>query len=875
MTMQQFDTVDVLRLEVEADPDGLVNLVPNPSGELGGWGWITPVAGTTLAGVAGPLLRYTSPTPSAASHFYTEPMPMGAGEYAAASWVAPAVGGYYRARFEWLNAAGGLISSSTQTAYLQQSASTVTFGPIVAPATTEYVRLRFDHYQTSGGANPVAGSTISLKEVTVAKAATAAELGTVRTNLETNPSFETNSTGWDGYVEGDTLQGAGRVVGGGAGWRANSGMRATSDVWAVADVAKATAVGIQATTAVPVTGGKRYAIHAAVRPIAGDPDRDVWIDFRWLDVGGVVLGTDTGLAGHETPGAYAEFVRYADAPAGATQLVRIVKVKPTGGGPLANVGETHWFDGLHTEQTSVYGGYFDGATIDTATITYDWNGTAHGSTSKSMTADVAFIEPVPYLNVLGSANNIKVRREALNLGTLEAAIPDSALDPAQVTTIRPGRRVRLVTADGGEPLFTGKILNGKAVYDPAHPEPSKRVRVTMTAVDNVSPLAQQRRAGGVEHIAELPYVLEGCGVPWNVNGSGDQVPTATVVALNTNATAIDQVAITRDNHLGHAWVDRRNVLQAWDAAELDATVAAVLDESAYSGIAIDYDTDRCINIVTVVFLRANGEDTEEITYGPYVDSESVRDWGEHSAEFRIQWAEEDVSAIEAYAAAILTANATPVVRVNSVRLPIRTLDDLAADVGQRRALLDLYDLVTVSNTNAGIEGDLRVATLEHTITGSLWAVEVGFVVDGSVAPPQVTPSPPASSSWWPEMKMLYGAKALCPPHWLVMDGGAFDPDQYPALADHLESLGLAPGVLPNMTDVFPIGAGTKALGSSGGSPTAAIPAVNHTGNNTGAGASNQARVSTLNGTVSGSHDHGGSVAIMPPWRAVYYIIRAR
>ena len=34
---QQFKTADVVRLEVETDPAGLVNLVQNPSGELGGW----------------------------------------------------------------------------------------------------------------------------------------------------------------------------------------------------------------------------------------------------------------------------------------------------------------------------------------------------------------------------------------------------------------------------------------------------------------------------------------------------------------------------------------------------------------------------------------------------------------------------------------------------------------------------------------------------------------------------------------------------------------------------------------------------------------------------------------------------------------------
>lgn len=881
MTAQQFDTVDVLRLEVEADPDGLVNVVQNPNGELGGWGYLTPVANTAITG--GAVLRFTT-TAAQAAFYTTEPYDMAPGEWAAARIeVTGRSAGTVtiKARFAFLDAAGAVLSSSAQSA--AAGIGVLNLAAVQAPAGTAKVELRVDMY-VSGG-NPTAGTWVEFKGVTVAIAAAAGDLGAIRTNLEPNPSLESAGTGWALYNEGGLAGGAGRS-------NVQGGYVGAFGFIAAAATAGVAAVGAQL-AAIPVTAGKRYGIHAAVKaPTVPTltPTRDVWIDFRWLDAGGAVLSTDSGMAGHETSGAYMPFTRYADAPPGAAQLVRIVKVKDGSGATLPN-GETHAFDAALTEQTNLIAGYFDGSTADTASITYDWNGTANLSTSKATTSSLDYIEPIPFLNVLGSANSIRIHREALNLGTLEATIPDSALDPAQVDTIRPGRRTRLLVLDGAvwEPLFTGKILNGTAVYDPANPDPTKQVRVTMTAVDNTSALANQRRSGGVENIDELPFVLEGCGVPWNVNGSGDQVPAAVVLASNPNASAIDQVAITRDNHLGQAWIDRRNVVQAWDADQIPTTVQAVLDEDTYSGISIDYDTDRCINIVSIIFLRSSGEDTEEVTYGPYTDAASVQQWGEHEAEFRIQWADEDETAIAAYADAILTANSTPVVRINSVRLPIRTTADMSATVGARRALLDLMDLVTASNDAAGIAGDHRITTLEHNITGQLWTVDVGFVVDGSVALPQETPSPPTTPSWWPEMRMLFGPKASCPPNFLVMDGSAFSAADYPLLDAHLVSLGLPSGTLPNMTDVFPIGAGTKALGTSGGSPTKPVPP--HTHDNTlsvdptgtaaaprGTGTANvaaQGHAHPMSGAVTGVKAGAAAFDVMNPWRAVFFIIRAR
>lgn len=498
-----------------------------------------------------------------------------------------------------------------------------------------------------------------------------------------------------------------------------------------------------------------------------------------------------------------------------------------------------------------------------------------------------------WVDVLGPTHEIAVERSELNLGTLTATILDSSLDPSQDDLIRKGKAVRLVadlpSSSDPEPLFVGTVRGAKVTYDLTEPDASKRARIQLLATDQAQPLANTTRSEGVAQIDELPYVLEGCGVAWNVNGNAGQIlATPAVASRNDSAKAIDQVAITRDSALGYAWFDRRGAVEVWDAADLTAEFGdpvVAIDEDVYNpDVVIDFDTERCINIVNVKYLRhdpATGE-SAEVAYGPYVDELSRSLWGDHSADYTVHGLVEDATSLEAYAAAILAANATPQRRILECTLPFNTVDEV-----EENGLRDLYDLVALSNSTVAVSHESRVTKITHRITPGKWLMTLGFTVDGGVAQPQVTPDiPPRPSTWWPEVRMLYGNPATdCPPDFLPMTGAAFDPLIYPELAAHLGA-----AVTPDMTDKFPIGAGTKALGTSGGTPTKPVPVhthpisnTAHTGNNTSAGGSTQARVSTLDGTVQGTHNHGGNTGaaagaafdVMNPWRAIFFIIRAR
>lgn len=508
-----------------------------------------------------------------------------------------------------------------------------------------------------------------------------------------------------------------------------------------------------------------------------------------------------------------------------------------------------------------------------------------------LAADVAASDPLTepdWIDVLGSAAEIVVERDELNVGTLEATLYDATLDPASTDLIRPGKRVRLETLIGSqwEPVFRGKLENPSSAYEVRDPNRSdlRRVKIKLVGSDAVADLANDPRPNGVATIPELPYVLLGTEVPWNINGSTDAIDpdSVVIVSVNDQAKAIDQVAITRDSVLGYAWVDRGGTLQAWDRAELGAVVTRELDETSYSDVDIDFDVERTFNTVTIKLLQINpgtGE-TEELTFGPYIAPDARREWRTRTAEFTVQGVDPDL--IDDLAAEILALNAVPVKRINSVTLPLRTLDELAAG-----AMLDLYDLVSLSNDRADVEDQQsRITSVKHRITikrqGAIltnrWWVDLGFSTEGSVAAPQVTPSPTVGGGKTigqllepiGKVSMWYGLAAECPTGWLVMDGSAYDTGQYPALHAHLEALetaGLHPDatVLPNMEDRFPIGAGVKALGSSGGSVTTDPPAAGNSWAVDDTGGQNAVRLGSYD-----AHTHD----VIPPWRALWFIIRA-
>lgn len=356
------------------------------------------------------------------------------------------------------------------------------------------------------------------------------------------------------------------------------------------------------------------------------------------------------------------------------------------------------------------------------------------------TALAAGLTATTWNNILGPSHEIRIDREELNVGVLSATILDATLDPSTATTIRPGRAVRVTVKESPSnawlPIYNGVITSARTTYDNANPRVSKRVRITLEAADNVKTLANVSRPDGVSSVADLRAVLEGAGVPWMIDGSYDQIPGAAYFTRNENASALDQIAIVRDSTLGYAWVDRDGVLNVYSQGSAPVTVAATLTASDYTALDVDFDTQRCINTVTVKLLRKNAAtgETVEVPHGPFVDQASVNAWGPFAKEFTVQGLADDSAYLrDNFASYILAANATPTVRVNSLTFQVKETSHFTT----ARALLDLYDRVSVVHN---VTDDSRITSLSHTITPTLWTVTLGFSAEGGVAAPSQAPA---------------------------------------------------------------------------------------------------------------------------------------
>ena len=729
MSLQGFKTIDVARLEVAVPSDGLANLVLNPDAELGAYGWTTSNANAVLEREpteAAPMFSYSATVDT--TWFETTPMPMTEGHYAAASITLPETGlgpgRNFTMRFEWLDAEQNSITFSAVTGAMS-AYGTYALGPQLAPAGTRFMRLTCDM--------AIAGSA-RFTDVKVASAPTAAELGSTTTNLIPNPSFEVDLTGWEAYFPGFRIarstavarSGAASLEVAGGGGYVRVGTPLASGSWH------------------PVTAGKDYTYQFAAR--AATVTREVEATVMWYSGGSFLLHQTVGV-GPDVVGAWADKAATFTAPAGATYARFSLGFKD----PQPVTDELHHFDAVMLTQGSTpQASYFDGSTADAGTVVYAWQGADHASPSTKTDSTLGSIQPPTWRNVLGPTHTIKVVRESLNVGTLEADVLDSAIDPATSALVRPGAPARLlVLVDGAwEPAFTGDLDTIDVEYD-VKSRPVKPPRVRLVAVDHTTGLSSLARPSGVAAIDDLFDVIEGANVPWAINGYTG-LPAgapAAVVSTNDNATALDQIALTRDTALGHAWVDRKGVLIAQDTPSPLPAPVATYAEARYSDLGLAFASTSCINAVEVDVLSLDAEGkTLTTTYGPYEDAESISQWGRRLRRFTVHGIAP--SGVPAYAGRILTANATPGVSVSQVRMPMRTTAELAD------ALRDLGDLVRVTNTAKAIDTTVRVERVEHVIEAdpAKWMVTLGFASADSVAAPTVAPPlPPQPPAEFPDV----------------------------------------------------------------------------------------------------------------------------
>lgn len=243
-------------------------------------------------------------------------------------------------------------------------------GPYVSePAwtdVTEYVRSVTVRRGRSDDLSPFVG-TATVELDNRARTFDPFNAGTTRTNLITNPSFETGTASW-------TTQGGATVA------------RISTDKWVGAYCAQVTSSATNynniITGFIPVTSNTAYTLSAYAKNVSGNT-RTVYVAIQWFTSAGVYISeTNSGSQGTLAAGS-AWTIRNCTgtAPATATQA-KVVLLSGTTG--LSAGWLTNW-DGVLFEQASSVGSYFDGSTIADGNILTQqitaWTGTSHASTS--------------------------------------------------------------------------------------------------------------------------------------------------------------------------------------------------------------------------------------------------------------------------------------------------------------------------------------------------------------------------------------------------------------------------------------------------------------------------------------------------------------
>lgn len=192
---------------------------------------------------------------------------------------------------------------------------------------------------------------------------------TTRTNLVTNPSFETNTTGWT--ASSATVA------------------RITTDAWSGSACAQVTSTATSynniITGFIAVTAGQQYTLSAYAKNVSGNT-RTVYVAIQWFTSAGVYI-SETNSASQGTLAAGSAWtIRNCTgtAPATATQAKVVLLTGTTG---LSAGWLTNW-DGVLFEQSSTVSWYFDGSTYVTdlndqapQSVVTAWTGTANASTS--------------------------------------------------------------------------------------------------------------------------------------------------------------------------------------------------------------------------------------------------------------------------------------------------------------------------------------------------------------------------------------------------------------------------------------------------------------------------------------------------------------
>ncbi len=216
-----------------------------------------------------------------------------------------------------------------------------------------------------------------------------------RTNLISNPSFETNTTGWGS-------NGSSSIA------------RVTSDFkfgTACIEITQAASAfsGLVSTVLPPVVAGRAYNFSAYIKVPSGQPSLRMGLLVHNLDSADAILSQpNTGWTSYTSAQGWVR-LNLNFTPSPNTTKVRLHLITD---GTLPTAGQKFLADGILLEEATDVMPYFDGSYADPALkpTSYGWTGAAHASTSTLSywnTSGINYQEPsyfnFPTLNALNEA----------------------------------------------------------------------------------------------------------------------------------------------------------------------------------------------------------------------------------------------------------------------------------------------------------------------------------------------------------------------------------------------------------------------------------------------------------------------------------------
>lgn len=366
------------------------------------------------------------------------------------------------------------------------------------------------------------------------------------------------------------------------------------------------------------------------------------------------------------------------------------------------------------------------------------------------------------VDIFESATLLETRRGDLDAGTATLTTSDPALDVLEGTvTIPRGARAvlvaylnNLVDPANANILGTFTVMDSRTTYPMRGRKPTPLTVIDLQ--DAMHKLAAAPRPDGYYEITRLPEVLEGAGVPWDVGNRSHSYGTEPADTHSESATALDQIALTRDAHPGtYAYVDRFGVINVHqDTGTLDdRTREFYFDETDFNADAVpSVSSQDVINTVMITVQGAIPEtDSESVynsaTFGPYVDQASVDEFGARKAEIEITVPYDDAIAglvtteyLRPVADAILSRNAQPYLKFEELTFGVSGDHENGRNITITEASIDVADLAYLTSPSAGmVDAPYRVRSVAHVITPRTWVMTLGFAGESTLATPATQP----------------------------------------------------------------------------------------------------------------------------------------